>query len=103
MRHDRPTPAELIEAVREFIEAEILPTVDDHRLRFRTLVAANALAIAGRELESGVAGGVGDEELAELTRRIREGNPPDDALALLKRHVAAKVEVANPGYLERYE
>src|SRR5205823_3675344 len=43
---DRPGAAELAEAVREFLEAEVLPTVGDARLRFRVLVAANALAIA---------------------------------------------------------
>ena len=46
---DRPTAAELATAVREFLETEILPTLDDHRLRFRTLVAMNALSIVERE------------------------------------------------------
>ena len=41
MTHDRPTPAELLEAVREFMAGEILPMLDDHRLKFRTLVAMN--------------------------------------------------------------
>ena len=50
---DRPGPAELAEAVREFLESEVLPTVEDSRLRFRVLVAANALAIAQRDLELG--------------------------------------------------
>jgi broad specificity phosphatase PhoE len=47
---DRPTPQELAEAVREFLQEEILPTLDDHRLKFRTLVAINGLGIAEREL-----------------------------------------------------
>ena len=42
---DRPAAPELIEAVFEFLSGELLPTIDDHRLRFRTLVAMNALAI----------------------------------------------------------
>ena len=42
---DRPSAGELAAAVREFLESEILPTLDDHRLRFRTLVAMNALGI----------------------------------------------------------
>ena len=37
--HDRPTPRELCEAVREFLGAEILPLLDDHRIKFRTIVA----------------------------------------------------------------
>src|SRR5439155_5435688 len=56
---DRPGAAELVEAVREFIEAEVLPVVQDSRLRFRVLVAANALTIAQRDLE------MGDELLRE--------------------------------------
>ena len=48
---DRPNASELIEAVFEFLAGEVLPTADDQRLRFRTLVAMNALGIARRELE----------------------------------------------------
>jgi hypothetical protein len=43
---DRPTAAELVEAVTEFLAEEVLPAATDHRLKFRTLVALNALAIA---------------------------------------------------------
>jgi aminoglycoside phosphotransferase (APT) family kinase protein len=95
--HDRPTPAELAEATREFLESEILPTLSDHRLRFRALVAINGLGILQRELESGEDAGPDAEE---LVRRIRAGDPPP--LDILKEHVAAKLRVANPRYLERY-
>jgi hypothetical protein len=101
MAHDRPTAAELVEATREFLENEILPTVTDQRLRFRTLVAINALGIAQRELESGEEM-LSEEELAELARGIRGGDMPDDALERLRAHVAAKLRVASPRYLERY-
>jgi hypothetical protein len=98
---ESPSAAELTEAVREFLEAEILPVVDDQRLRFRTLVAINALGIVERELDA-PAPGLAAEELAELARRIRAGEPPADALRLLKEHVAAKLRVASPRYLDRY-
>jgi hypothetical protein len=98
---DRPTAPELVEAAREFLESEILPTLDDHRLKFRTLVAMNALAIAGRELTNAEPE-PGDAELRELARRIRAGEPPEGALALLKEHVTAKLRVASPRYLDRY-
>lgn len=101
MSHDRPTPAELSEAVREFLEREILPTLADHRLRFRALVAINGLGILQRQLESPDAG-PSPAELAELSRRIRAGDPPPDALRTLKEHVAAKLRVASPRYLDRY-
>lgn len=99
---DRPTAAELVEATREFLEREVLPASGDDRLRFRTRVAINALAIAQRELEAGKEDTLSTAEVAELARRIRAGDVPDGALALLKRHVAAKLRVASPGYLERY-
>jgi hypothetical protein len=47
--HDRPTTLELIAAVRQHLEKELIPTLTDARLRFQTLVAANVLAIAERE------------------------------------------------------
>lgn len=99
---DRPTASELLEAVWEFLSAEMLPTLDDHRLRFRTLVAMNALGIARREIEAGE-DGPGAEELRELAARIRAGDVPDGTYGLLKEHVAAKLRVSNPAYLERYE
>lgn len=80
----------------------MLPSASDGRLRFRTHVAINALGIAQRELESAEGDVLSAEEAAELARRIRAGDVPEDAIALLKRHVAAKLRVANPGYLERY-
>jgi hypothetical protein len=48
--NDRPTPRELIEAVLVFLEGELVPGLSDPRLRFHTLIAANVLTIALREL-----------------------------------------------------
>ena len=100
MLHDRPTPQELAEAVREFLQHEILPIVDDHRLKFRTLVAINGLGIAERELAATASQREQDWELA---RRIRAGNVSDDAVALLKAQVAEKLRVSNPRHLSKYE
>ena len=102
MTHDRPTPAELAEATREFLQNEILPILDDHRLKFRTLVAINGLGILQRELEAGASERSHEPRLEELARRIRAGDVPDDALPLLKEHVAAKLRVSNPRALEKY-
>lgn len=99
---DRPTALELLEAVEEFLSSEVLPTLDDQRLKFRTLVALNALGIARRELEADEPG-LAEDEISELARRIRAGDFPADAHAVLKEHVAAKLRVSNPQYLERYE
>ena len=99
---DRPDAAELLEAVWEFLSSEVLPTLDDHRLKFRTLVAMNALGIARRELEADDPG-LSQDELRELTRKIRAGDVPADTHSLLKEHVAAKLRISNPAYLEKYE
>ena len=98
----RPTAAELVEATREFLEAEVLPVLDDPRLRFRALVAINALAIAQRELEHEGGDRLSDEELAELARSIRRGEVPAGTLASLKEHLAARLRIASPRYLDRY-
>ena len=100
MQHDRPTPQELAEAVREFLQDEILPILDDHRLKFRTLVAINGLGIAERELAATIAPTEADWELA---RRIRAGDVPEGTLELLKEQVAGKLRVSNPRYLAKYE
>ena len=98
--HDRPTPQELAEAVREFLQDEILPLLDDHRLKFRTLVAINGLGIAERELAATTP--TRDEDW-ELAHRIRAGDVPENAVALLKEQVAEKLRVSNPRYLAKYE
>ena len=97
---DRPDASELIEAVFEFLAEEMLPNAPDHRAKFRTLIAMNALGIARRELDSEEQFPSPDE-LRELARRIRAGEPAD--LAELKTHVAAKLRISNPAYLEKYE
>jgi hypothetical protein len=97
---DRPDAAELIEAVFEFLAGEELPNAPDHRAKFRTLVAMNALGIARRELESEEQV-PSQDELRELARRTRAGEPAE--LAELKAHVAAKLRISNPAYLEKYE
>jgi hypothetical protein len=96
---DRPTSTELVEAVAEFLGAEVLPTVEDRRLRFRLLVALNALGIAYRDLTSPPSEPL---DVAALADRIRAGDVREGDLDLLKRHVADKLRVANPAYLERY-
>jgi uncharacterized protein DUF6285 len=100
---DRPNALELIEAVTEFLGGEVLPLMTDHRMKFRTLVALNALGIAYRELsDPSNSLLLGTERLAELARRIRAGDVPDDVVAVLKEHVASNLRVSNPAYLERY-
>jgi Domain of unknown function (DUF6285) len=100
---DRPTAVELIEAVTEFLSTEVLPATTDHRAKFRTLVALNALGIAWRELAASNNLLLTDDEAAELARRIRAGDVREGDRELLKEHVAAKLRISNPAYLDRYE
>lgn len=96
---ERPTAQELAEAIEEFLAGEILPTVDDPRLRFRTLVALNALGIVRREL--GRLPPEDDAEQRELAARIRAGDVPAGTLARVKADVAARLRIDSPRYLER--
>jgi hypothetical protein len=100
---DRPDAAELIEAVFEFLAEEVLPQADDHRLKFRTLVAMNALGIARRELEASDTVSLADERLAELAASIRADGADPALLDELRAHVAAKLRISNPAHLEKYE
>jgi len=98
---ERPTAQELTEAILEFLGGEILPTIEDRRLRFRTLVAMNALSIVYRELERMPA--EDDAEQRELARLIRSGDVPPGTLERVKRDVAERLRIASPRYLETYD
>jgi hypothetical protein len=108
--HDAPTSTQLVEAVREWLERDVL-TGTSGRLQFHARVAINVLAMVERELA------VGDRQLdehaarlaalgcvddADLAARIRAG-VLDDRLDEVRRAVWAdvrdKLAVANPGYL----
>lgn len=47
---DRPTAAELLDAVRSFLENDLIPTLEG-RKKFHARVAANVLGIVTRELD----------------------------------------------------
>ena len=97
---ERPTAQELTEAILEFLGGEILPTLDDHRLRFRTLVAMNALSIVHRELAGLPV--EDDAEQRELAAAIRGGDVPPGALRHVKADLEARLRIASPAFLEGY-
>jgi multidrug resistance efflux pump len=97
---ERPTPQELAEAIEEFLSGEVLPTLEDRRLRFRMLVALNALGIVGRELARLPA--EDDAEQRELAARIRAGDVEPGTLARVKADVESRLRIASPRYLDRY-
>jgi hypothetical protein len=117
MTQDRPTAPELVQAVREFLEHDVLATSTDKRVQFHARVAANALGMIERELAMGRALDATERARAaallghdddvrilerELAARIRDGSL-DDRLDAVRDHVRAtvyeKLLVANPGYL----
>jgi hypothetical protein len=97
---ERPTAQELTEAILEFLGGEILPTLTDQRLRFRMLVAMNALGIVHRELEALPA--EDDAEQRELVQRIRAGDVPPGTLQRVKADVEARLRIASPRFLDTY-
>ncbi len=109
--HDRPTLAELLEAVREWVDGDVR-TGTEGRLSFHARVATNALKVLEREvaLEPGLSR-AHVERLAqldcasdaELAARIRAGaldDRLDEVRTLVAGSVHDKVLVANPAWLE---
>jgi len=116
MTQDRPTAPELVAAVREFLEGDVMAATEG-RVQFHTRVAVNVLNIVERELRLGpdfepgeraraaaLLGHDGplDELERELAAAIRAGEF-DDRLDEARAHVRATVHekllIANPGYL----
>jgi Domain of unknown function (DUF6285) len=122
MPDDRPTAAELVDAVTEFLERDLQPALEG-RLAFHTRVAVNALRIVRREMELGpeldAARRAGLRELlgdgasdtatrdleVELARRIRDGKLDDrrpELVAYLRATLRLQLDIVHPGY-ERQE
>ncbi|MGH2977167.1 MAG: DUF6285 domain-containing protein [Gaiellaceae bacterium] len=97
---ERPTAQELAEAIEEFLSGEILPTLGDPRLRFRTLVALNALGIVRRELAK--LPPEDDADQRELAARIRAGDVAPGTLARVQADVERRLRIASPHYVERH-
>jgi hypothetical protein len=110
--HGEPTAAQLVEAVREYLERDVLESTDG-RVRFHARVAINALAMVEREFAEGptmVAAhaarlhALGYEDDASLAAAIRAGELDerwDEVKAAVTASVVDKLRVANPKYLDR--
>jgi hypothetical protein len=92
----RPTLNELLEAVRELLTAEVIPTIQEGGLRFKALIAANILAIGERELASGET--AMDVELARLRNLLSNNddtpltvNDKRAAILVANRHLAQRI------------
>ena len=93
---DRPTTLELLEAVQEFLEREVLPALTVHGLNYRMRIALNLLRIVEREIPGREARLRAElAALADLLDRPRAAPPA--AAALLE----ARVQEANRELCER--
>lgn len=114
---DRPSAIELLEAVSEYLERDVMPL--EGRVGFHGRVARNVVDAVRRELAEGpeaddreraglealLDGPVDDLRAgnAELARRIRNGGLDrchDELLAHLRQTAADKLRIANPRELE---
>jgi len=108
--HGRPTIEELVVAVREFLERDVMGQTSG-ALQFHARVAVNALAAVERELIDGREmarehearlASLGFATEGELADAIRSGvldDRYDEVAAAVRATVHDKLAVANPKYL----
>ena len=116
MAQDRPTAAELLAAVADFLREEATPALDraEPRLGFQMRVAANSLAILEREARLGAGAdareharlqallrrdGTLEDLNRELARQLRTGERDErdaELMAHLDATIADKIAIANP-------
>ncbi|MHA3023015.1 DUF6285 domain-containing protein [Mycobacterium sp. BMJ-28] len=110
--HYKPTAAELVAAVAEFLETEVRSAAgpngrlaDGGALNFHARVAANVLRIVERELLDETAdaprqalSALGFQDESALAASIRAGDSGDEVLPALHALVAHRLAVAHPGY-----
>lgn len=109
--HDVPTAAQLVEAVREWVETDAREATEG-RVQFHTRVAATVLSTVERELTLGPSmadahearlAALGVESEADLAVRIRSGEwstGDRNLLDALWQTTVDKLAVANPRYLQ---
>jgi hypothetical protein len=96
--YDKPTAAELVGAVRDFLEQQAMPALEG-RAAFHARVAANALGIVQRQLELAPA-----DEAAERARLLallgRDGPLDAQNRELCRRIRAGEIGAHTPGLKE---
>jgi hypothetical protein len=116
MAQDRPTAAELLAVIADFLREEAIPALDhaEPKLGFQMRVAVNSLAILEREARLGPAADARERERLvrllgrdgmledlnrELARQLRTGQRDERDAALmahLEATIADKITIANP-------
>jgi hypothetical protein len=105
--HGRPTAAELVAAVAEFIEGDVRESTSG-QVNFHARVAANVLRSVERELRDdgdtkarAALAGVGFDDEPGLAAAIRAGEldqRTEDGTTCLRTLVRHRLAVAHPGY-----
>ncbi|WP_241010963.1 DUF6285 domain-containing protein [Mycobacterium camsae] len=105
--HGRPTAAELVAAVAEFLETDVRDATSG-QVNFHARVAANALRMVERELQNpgepevrAALTDLGFPDEAALAAAIRAGElegRDDDVVVCLRTLVRHRLAAAHPGY-----
>lgn len=110
--HYKPTAAELVAAVAEFLETDVREVTgpdgrlaDAGALNFHARVAANVLRMVERELLDDTSdeplaalADLGFTEEVQLAAAIRAGDCGDEVVPALQALVRHRLRVAHPGY-----
>lgn len=95
---DEPTPVELIQAVTDFLRADIAPQVSGHAA-FKLRVALNALDLVTRQLTLEEGGDAA--EAARLSKLLGVDGPLFDLNRALSARIAAgEMDAATPGLVD---
>jgi hypothetical protein len=107
--YGRPTAAELVAAVADFLDEDVRNATDG-QVAFHARVAANVLRTVERELLDQAAGEVtaalndlGFADETQLAAAIRAGDldgRADEVLPCLRTVVGHRLAIAHPGYAE---
>ena len=107
-----PDAADLVGAVREFVETDVMAATQG-RIAFHSRVAARVLGLVERQLRLGPAheaayaealarlGLTDEKDLAEAIRLGKLNGRHGDVTRIVCQAVRAKLEVANPAYLDQ--
>ena len=108
--YGRPTAAELVAAVADFLDNDVRSSTGEGQVNFHARVAANVLRIVERELTddsaeevTGRLADLGFADETQLAAAIRAGTLDDragDVLPTLRALVCRRLAVAHPGYDE---
>ncbi len=94
---NKPTAADLVQAVRQHLEEKILPRLQGSDV-FYLRIALNALNIVERELRE--APGLAEADRKELLALLSSADTPDAEVQLMEKLKNGKLDAGSPGLLD---